>query len=285
MNGMDALMSFRTAYLRAIAMAWIDPKFMARLTDKKQGARKAMESVPQFEWPWGDSLELFVRLEKDPQAQLVWVGDDWVWPTAKGHKDELLLRVPLDPKSAGVSDAKRALALADYYRQRPTVFGDGAWSTSNAMLRSAGGNPTLFAEALFQLAPAVGDRQFAGHAPLPNGFMPDQNGFLNLGVALLSVISRAWEYPRLIEVLLDEPAVTLQSVRGYKTPWDLEIKVENDRYARWSESAGDDKPWKPLKPHRLTLTLPTRPETQTHHPLALAAYNATGAEYPFTCCP
>jgi hypothetical protein len=37
-------------------------------------------------------------------------------------------------------------------------------------------------------------------------------------------------------------------------------------------------------PHTLKLYLPSKPRSLESEPVALAAYNASGAEYPFTCC-
>lgn len=51
-------MEFRTIYLRAIAQAWVDPKFSTHLTSDPTGA---LQSQFGYHWPWGNACTLIIK--------------------------------------------------------------------------------------------------------------------------------------------------------------------------------------------------------------------------------
>jgi len=200
---------------------------------------------------------------------------------------------------------KHAIALADYYTARPSLFGNqGALRTgaifrpdtlavNRALARTISAQPGTRASA-----PSV----FSGQPPRPGDpstFIPDQTSFLNFEVAMISLIAKAWEsadFRELIKRPQNVPSA-LQTVRGYDPKWTMRISIVDDASAKWESGAQPAtngsrraKPakqtsrWTNLTPHMLRLNFPNAPREARDHSIALASYNSTGAQYPFTCC-
>ena len=99
----------------------------------------------------------------------------------------------------------------------------------------------------------------------------------------MSAMAKAWDNEAFGKLLLgDDPTAALASIRGYSAPWALRLLVKNDETARWDESSKEG--WSALSKHELRLNLPAAPAPVADQSVALAAYNSTGAEFPFTCC-
>jgi ribosomally synthesized peptide (two-chain TOMM family) len=300
---MNKLLEFRTTFLRAIAEAWADPIFREHLTDAKNqdAAIKALRAKFGYQWPWENVCELAIR---EAQGHFDWIDGEWVW--SSHDKEGLTMCLPLDPSSPHlqIPCQYHALALADYYRQRASVFDDDwgahdpprdpnaprtdsedqrtaarlAEDTSSADADGGGSSPEQAQESWFSPPPA-------------GGFMPDNTEFGAFKVALLGALARAWHDKQFRKKLEINAITALSSIRGYQLPWNLRIHITDDPQARWnpprslSHLAGTQQVshWVFGQKHRLTLYLPTRPSEVQSEPLALAMYNATGAEYPFTC--
>ncbi|WP_437531155.1 BMA_0021/BMA_0022 family TOMM bacteriocin [Sorangium sp. So ce726] len=279
---MDKLMAFRTTYLRAIAKAWADPDFEDKLTSNPTDT---LLDYFGFDWgSWKNACTLRIvsagqpeqrgnRASDDlPPGRFEWIGDEWVW--SKDLLDSLTMYLPLTAPSAEA--AERAMALADFYSQRASLFSDD-WGKEYG---PAGQQP-------FLLTPAVGTQ-----SPAPvGGFVPTDQGFEAFKVVLLAAMAKAWTSEDFKQMLLIDCAAALRTIRGYKLPWNMNICVMNDDGARWTKpDASSDPPskgqsyWTFSRPHTLRLYLPTAPSDESAEPVALAVYNATGAEYPFTCC-
>jgi ribosomally synthesized peptide (two-chain TOMM family) len=278
----DDLMDFRTTWLRAVALAWVDPKFKAALLRRGQ-AQKVLEDYFQFHWPWAKNTLEFSVKEK---PQFRWIGSDWCWPSQE--EDELTLRLPVRP-DAPVAKDKHAVALADYYRAKPSIFGRGGGATpqGSSLITSAAMAVNVQAtSSMSQFITARDPLAFGGQEAPPGGYIP--GGFLDFEVVLISALAKAWENANFADLLLapaDEFPEALATIKGYQVPWRLHIKVENDRKARWTDRIGKEpSEWSFLSPHKLTLNLPAAPAPVTEQSIALAAYNATGAEFPFSCC-
>jgi ribosomally synthesized peptide (two-chain TOMM family) len=279
-------MQFRLLYLRAIAHAWIDPDFRKKLVDEKSAGGVVGHLATRFPkepWPWPGTVDL--RIEDSPQ--FLWTGSQWFWPqpSKEDRLDEIRLLVPRRPKGkngAPIPVEKHGIALADYYRVRPSLLGHGPSVAS-------GGGATVMIDA--RKLSAAGPMASLAATPLESdaaggvvgGFIPSSGSFLDFNVALLSVIAKAWENENFAKVLVVDPIASLQTVHQYSPPWKLDIHIQYDEHAYWDE-ADEQTPWHHLPQHVITLHLPEPPRDSKDHPIALAAYNATGAEYPFTCC-
>src|SRR4051812_23681692 len=82
----DAITHFRTVYLRAIALSWVSTEFRRALV---KDPIAALHHYFHYTWPWSDALTLKL-LHSD---EVVWIGDEWSWPSGKA--DQLKLRIPL----------------------------------------------------------------------------------------------------------------------------------------------------------------------------------------------
>lgn len=275
---MDAsLMEFRTAWLRAVAQTWTDRAFHEALVSNPIGA---LASKFGFQWKWKDTLDFKVR--SDPR--FAWVGDDWTWP-ADEAEDSLTLRLPI--RQPAIEPGSRARALAEYYHLRPSVFGNPSATIEQSVLVPNAATPLKdpnVGETRTGTKARAGEIEFAGHQPPRNGFVPNASSFMDFQVVLLWAIGKAWENEGFAKLLLtnESLASALGSIRGYALPWRLHIVVKDDETASFDASGSGG--WKGLSRHELSLNLPAPPKEVRDQSIALAAYNGTGAEFPFTCC-
>ncbi|WP_437743725.1 BMA_0021/BMA_0022 family TOMM bacteriocin [Sorangium sp. So ce1504] len=317
---LNKLMEFRTTYLRAIAEAWADPNgFGKELTGNNPTS--ALKYRFGYIWPWPRTCELQIaRADED----LMWIRDEWVWPSDLLDCLTLRLPlVPkcsaTRPGDGGLREDLHpddyTRALGDYYKQRPSLFSDH-WNHEydqhgvHARTQEKGGGADLRAlradhgelqhpgrrerlrepEARHHEGEQAGqERVSIQSGPPAGGFVPDDNSFAEFNVVLLAAMAKAWIDEDFKRALKIDPVSALQTIRGYRLPWKLSLCVEDDGAARWHPPGSPlDKDhqsyWDSLQPHVLKLYLPTKPSDSASEPLALAIYNATGAEYPFTCC-
>jgi ribosomally synthesized peptide (two-chain TOMM family) len=269
------LMSFRTTWLRAVALAWSDAGFAEEL--ERNPLRALLERF-KFVWPWPKVIDFAVNVEQG----LKWAGDDWVWPS--NQEDCLTLHLPISKRP----EEMRVVALADYYAQRPSIFGTagggGATPRSQSLITSAGLDITdadglPLSNFLLSGAPV----RFGGNNPPQGGFTPSSGSFADFEVVLLSALAKSWNNQAFAELIQSDKnlLVALHTIRGYTSPWRLILKLKDDDMANWNATA---QTWTHLTPHLLTLNLPDRPIAVNEQSVALAAYNSTGAMYPFTCC-
>jgi ribosomally synthesized peptide (two-chain TOMM family) len=271
---MNQLMLFRTIYLRSIAEAWANPSFRSDLlTD----AVAAMRNYFGFAWRWGSICSLTVF---EDRRSLRWIHDRWVWSRNTG--EGLTLNVPLSPPP-GTSAAQQSRALADWYRQRSSLFSDD-WGTPYGPDGPQQSAPPGAGQAL----PDVGTG-----SPAPDGgYMPSSEDFASFKVVLLAAIAKAWGDERFRQKLQIDATTALRDIRGYELPWDLGIYLCDDPAATWKSPDPGNPPdhhqsyWTNETPHALKLLLPAKLDQVdvTCEPVALAMYNAAGAEYPFSCC-
>jgi len=286
---MNELLSFRTMFLRAVAQAWADPGFKQQLVAAPE---QALWAYFHYRWPWPNACELQVV---DTKHQFNWTRNEWVWSSAV-HED-LILFVPID--AAEIDPRDHGVALADYYRARESLFQDdwGAHDNPNPGLALCEEPATSKPAPRSSVREAATQSQRSGlHAigedtPLPpEGLVPSSSDFTGFQVALLAAMGRAWQDPEYRALLQRDAIKALTAIRGYKLPWEFNLRIQHDPGARWHppHPQSPDRPvcqshWSLRKKTILRLALPERPAQVLSEPIALAMYNATGATYPFTC--
>jgi ribosomally synthesized peptide (two-chain TOMM family) len=261
-----------------VALAWKERRFVKELEDDPKAA---LFDKFKFRWPWPSALTLAVNVDEG----LRWAGDDWVWPS--DNEDSLTLYLPIS-KGRPKHESDRALALAGYYAQRPSIFGTagggGSTPRGQSLVTSAGLDVTdtgglPLSNFLLSSAPV----RFSGNGPPPDGFTPSSGSFADFEVILISALAKAWNNEAFAELIQSDTSlsIALQTIKGYTSPWRLILRILDDETATWNP---EQMIWAKLTPHVLALNLPDRPPAVSDQPIALAAYNSTGAEYPFTCC-
>jgi ribosomally synthesized peptide (two-chain TOMM family) len=276
--GMDKLMQFRTIYLRAVAEAWANPDFHKQLLEHPV---HALRDFFGFKWPWSHICNLKI----DESNRFMWIGNEWVWAPCQG--ESLTLFVPLEPR--GIEPKHRAMALGDFYRQSSSIFSDDWGQPFGPDGPSAPG--TASASAPSGAAGLLGGALGPDSGPPPGGFVPGSAVFASFDVVLLAAMARAWEDSDYRTKLLLDTATALHEIREYALPWKLLIRIEDDPHAKWTPPHDHSKQpakhqsfWSHGKHNALRLLLPEKPRDIAVEPLALASYNAMGAQYPFTCC-
>jgi ribosomally synthesized peptide (two-chain TOMM family) len=282
---MNKLMEFRTTFLRAIAEAWFDSSFRAALLGQDSiGALEAR--FPPYKWGWPGTCALEI-LECKPldrqilndQSQFQWIDDAWVY--SPDLKDGLTLYLPLDGDK--IPERQRARALGDYYRQYASLFSDN-WGIAPSPPSSLVAETQTLEKLPFLQTPVIGSNSAA---PI-GGFVPSDEEFAAFKVALLGAMAKAWQDNSFKTMLTIDATAALCAIRDYKLPWNMKIKIAEDTNAQWSQPsdplAATLSFWIQRTPNILRLYFPEKPEDVRAEPMALAMYNATGSEYPFTCC-
>jgi ribosomally synthesized peptide (two-chain TOMM family) len=281
---MNKLMEFRTTFLRAIAEAWFDSSFKTALLGKD--SITALEAkFPPYKWGWPGTCTLQILESKpldrqipDGQSQFQWIDDAWVY--SPDLKDGLTLYLPLDGNK--IPEKQRARALGDYYRQYASLFSDD-WGIAPSPPSSLVTEPQTMEKPHPLATPVIGPNSAA---PI-GGFVPSDEEFAAFKVALLGAMAKAWQDDSFKAMLTIDAAAALSAIRSYKLPWNMKIKIAEDKEAQWCQPrdplADPRSFWIQRIPNVLRLYFPDKPEDVRAEPMALAMYNATGAEFPFTC--
>jgi ribosomally synthesized peptide (two-chain TOMM family) len=252
-SGDDLLMNFRNAFLHTIARVWSgDKKFIKKVQTDPTGAMRDSGLSED----WSLDIELLLNGDKwEPTIASGWCGSE---------RETITLRLPLDPTLAlkDVDPKLWAQALADYYFEYPTLFGDG--STRPVTKEKEG------------------EISFKQGLPAKLGNFSE---FREFGSVTMRAIAIAWSSKEFRDLFskhgVEGTLSALQNWLGYTSPWNLDIKVEVSKGARWTP----DGKWQKLRPNKLTLYIPqVPPEDPSVWPIALSAFNETGPAYPFTCC-
>lgn len=250
----------RAAYLRAIARSWQDPAYEKKLVDAVDLPRGALDLLEQ---DFGFHFPFAVRFDIDVQKRPRWeptTTRGWV-----GYEDEFTIHLPQSP--AKVAD--RAAILARYLQEFPTLLGNPT-RNSGAGAGDAGGPSEVNAASGLSCA----------GAEVPSSFA-------EFGVITGRVLALAWTDEAFAERLFDasDARVLIQDVLDYMVPWNFQL-----RFRLVEEPARDDDAyWKNFPRNRILVHLPKLPHTPCDvddvalQPIALAAYNDTGDQYPFTC--
>jgi ribosomally synthesized peptide (two-chain TOMM family) len=243
----DPLIQLRLAYLRAVARSWRDADFRAKLTSAEdvQGLLQ-MECGLCVSWP---CLDIRVR-HSDPVLRWnpIQVGG-WMGPD-----DEFEIALPSPPPV----ESHRPEALAAYYQRFPTLLGTA--------LMVAQKQPQAMALVV------AGSSGASGGSEVPTSAV-----LLPFGAVILRAIALSWADAEVREALLRESDArpVLSRFFGYNSPFNFRV-----RFAA-IELAGDS--FASLR-NRILLNYPQVPAgPKALWPVALTAYNDTGAAYPFTC--
>lgn len=161
-----------------------------------------------------------------------------------GTQDSFTLYIPVEDQAP----RHPADVLARYYQERPTPLGRAEGDVSSE------GVPSDFAE---------------------------------FGAMTMRAVALAWEDAEFRERLLERTASgkpravnqTFQDYLDYQIPWNFSIHFTAQTYPK------NDDEWHAFPPNEIKLILPQRPQSDSAviEAVALAAYNGTGPQYPFTC--
>ncbi len=294
------LMSFRLAYLRALAEAWKNPAFRCKLlggtyvgdectqlpTTEPDLGYDAFPDLAKFGFnnPWTYLKLQFVFDNSKWHLQLRrWVGDSAL--------DHFVIYLPDKPSATNIDgimgtpdyNSLEALALASYYQSFPIFFGpekrtlDDRTSLGEiSSIQNAGGNSA---------------------------------DFLNFGSLVLQALATSWS-DTMFKGSLQVNGMglsTLIKYFGFKNPWNFDVVFRffstaqgQSKIWKYEAASGDDPeklylryapqniiklnfPSHPTMPNPIKDAKPSLLADPTQYAIALAAYNNTGPQYPFTC--
>jgi len=269
MTGIDAMMEFRTTYLRAIAEAWRD-KSGAYLKALQKDPIKQLQTIDGYVFPWDVVLEI----ESVSSKESLWSPENaggWVGRNA-------LISIWLPPPPDDQEDWGRAWAA--YYDEFPSFLGT----------RKAVSESTKSGKA--QSGP------LRESYPLGMGNWKD---FLEFTAVIMRLIAVAWRDPQVRQELKQvdgkpNGVTILNKWLGYNMTWNMDVEFKlsgwdsnspkKDKDCRWNGEC-----WPTPRPNScrngLRFYIPNRPAEPASPPtiqaIALSAYNVTGDQYPFTC--
>ncbi|MCP3097294.1 BMA_0021/BMA_0022 family TOMM bacteriocin [Myxococcus sp. K15C18031901] len=243
MNNEAPFPQLRTAYLRAIAQAWREPSFEKELVAESLRPRGVLDFLEE-KYHFKFPFDVKLVINTTSRPQWMPIGSTGWYGFADGFE----LHLPEKPED----DANCASVLARYCEQFPSLLGQGEDFVS---------------------------------AP------PD---FAEVGVLTGRLLALTWRDKVFADQLFDakDARGLFQDAMDCILPWNFNL-----RFHRWSgpDSKGPnpmarllrdpdtDVYWKSFPRSVITLHLPLRPLPVDVQAVALAAYNDTGGQYPFTC--
>jgi ribosomally synthesized peptide (two-chain TOMM family) len=235
----------RTAYLRAIARAWRDPAYMELLFKESVGNPRGV--LPLFEKTYNFTFPFDVKFAVDGENRPYWK------PTGTtgwfGCMDDFYLSLPAKP----VDPKDQAAVLARYCAEFPSLLGAATNGTSEAP--------------------------------------PD---FAAFGVITSRLLALAWSDPEFHEQLYapGDRKELVQQAMNYIVQWNFRLMFKEHKVP----GSDTTEYWSAFPRSEILVHLPEIPVYPASRPIimvltipddvqaiALAAYNATGSPYPFTC--
>lgn len=251
----NPLMGFRLAHLRIIAKAWVDEAFRDKFTkpDAEGNGPDLLDVNNYTDYPdlysmianlhMGNVEVQMVDYEKEPTEWNTQSSTGWV-----GSNDTFIINLPNNPKKDQVE------ALTAYYQIFPTLF--GVTVDSGTVVRG----------------------------PLPQDLGVDSNPFLEFGGVTLRALALAWENKEFLKELSDETledaTPVLSRWLGYNNPWNFKLKFQFGTGFKWDAK---NKMWTNPPKNVVKLHYPRKPKDSGSQPIALATYNESGPQYPFSC--
>lgn len=305
------LMTFRTAYLRAIGVIWNRPnsQLAKDLLDPTLNALHVMEAAFGTKIPWNALVRLSLnpiaakRPQWRPRLSGGWVGgEDHHKLTIYVPSHECVaLPSPVPPQPPGIVASEQE-ALAAYYDLSPTLFG-----TTEDIVTPGGGAGQTFD---IKLGTIESFEEFAGVHMRMLGLLWKVPGEPDLAtlpgelfgptpdIAFQRWMGYRWPWNMTMEFIKCTPTAQPRADGGfvkYTMQWIPSSSMTSGqwRYAKVDETTGTVGASTPgLPPNEIFLSIPDNPMTDTAppvrdvaiEPLALAAYNQTGEHYPLTCC-
>jgi ribosomally synthesized peptide (two-chain TOMM family) len=309
------LMAFRQAYLQCIAKCWNDEEFAKKLisgpieTDKKDTVWKNIlveteftnylpkvlqNPNPQkgegyFPLNWRINLYLMEKINTVPFAEYEpynpSANNGWI-----GGSDLFIIKIPQKP--VGLNESKQATALAAYYSNFTTLFGNGYEVTNFAKNeKSSFSNELCEFYKKFRIDYNHYEDAIARNLQNNLGNGGDES-FYGFGSIFMNIISVCWNNPnylayitkdnRVITPVGTEHSVINDEYISFKNPWafNIQFKKSSEENSKWNN--GTHK-WDAIENNEIYLQFPSKPSDQKYYVRALARYNGTGPAYPLTC--
>ncbi|MGF1703720.1 BMA_0021/BMA_0022 family TOMM bacteriocin [Photobacterium makurazakiensis] len=252
-SSFKSIVSFRSAYLKAIAKSWTDEEFKNGLLEDNILEWKGFTDLLPNQEPLPWTAKIYVYIPK-PLEDGFPLNTRWMpGPTAGwfGINDEFIINLPPAPEET----EEYSNAIAAYNQMFPTLMGTTDDSDSEGLSEDF----VNFSCALLQaISLCWATQEKDGSDTTPNfAEQLEQNGL----EALTSLI-------------------------GFVNPWGFNIKFKKaPEGARWDRS---NQCWSGLY-NEVKLNYPAPPSQSGSFSddavkaIALAQYNADGMQYPFTC--
>lgn len=174
-------------------------------------------------------------------------------------------------------------AIDDQHRPRYRPVASGGWfgfaDRFDVFLPAP---PTDPADAAAVLARYCAEfPSLLGKATDADPFVAAPPDFAEFGVITSRLVALVWSDASVASAIYeaDDGRAIVQDALDCVIPWNFTIKFAQAP----GNSADTDEYWRTFPRSGITVHLPERPPELGLEPIALAAYNDTGGQYPFTC--
>lgn len=281
------IFSFRTAYLRAVALASMNLEFReALISEKGQVPRNALPILKKY-CGYTGTWKLFVAIYEDPDhgPRL----DPVIGNTVSRPylAESITVYIPDRPRELGVDAQMKSLAVL-YQDINKWLLESEYADPSPTAVPASPPNPVMDPDQVEAASARAASRYDLGDAVIQ---------FTSFVAALFNAVALGWTNEKFMQLLTrpmeaqaGHTIALLKHWLGYSYPWDLDLKVQIDPKASFK----DDR-WQ-IKQPMLSLNLPWMTgaltgkheiEANRQNPgvamMGLALYNTDGAGYPFTC--
>lgn len=280
------LLSFRLAYLQAVARAWREPEFKEKILsnpDMPGGRLINVLEVDEFTAliePADilDSWQVKIHIMYDEKMQYqpfnAKTTNGWL---ASGH-EVLGVFIPEKPQIASDKTTEAQL-LAEYYQRFPTAFGNYIQTSFREDSNAGTGFHPKIKEFQQARASNVDNELGIGGA----------SQFLAFGAVCQYITGRCWADEayfefingKVISSIGTSNSVFQDDVVRFENPWGLNIQFHKCKVDLQESEGG--VAWQNIPFNELRLMFPNAPQ-EPQQPVALARYNSAGPNFPFTCC-
>ncbi|HEU4539172.1 MAG TPA: BMA_0021/BMA_0022 family TOMM bacteriocin [Polyangiaceae bacterium] len=174
-------------------------------------------------------------------------------------------------------------AIVDTQRPQWRPIGTGGWfgfaDRFDIALPAKPRDPALGASVLARYCDEF--PSLLGKATDVGPYAEAPRDFAEFGVITSRLIALTWLEPSFAQQLFaaDDGRALVQDALDFVVTWNFTIKFTEAP----GDSSDDDAYWRAFPRSAITVHLPGTPPRVEVEPVALAEYNDTGGQYPFTC--
>ena len=233
----------RAAYLRSIAKAWRDPAYQKALAGASHNPLFPRGALDLLEREFKFKFPFNIKLSISDQEALRPRFEPTYSTGWIGFADDFKVYLPPAPSGKG-EEGDPASVLARYSQEFPSLLGQAQEEGIEA---------------------------------------PDDFG--NVGLITARLIALIWqdEVTRKAVYAVDDARALVQDTMDFIFPWNFRLKFVEAKVKGFQKSTTADPYWEAFPRSEITLHLPMPPDDPDSKAVAIASYNATGGQYPFTC--
>jgi ribosomally synthesized peptide (two-chain TOMM family) len=233
----------RSAYLRSITKAWRDPVYQKVLAGAGNSPLCPRGALDLLEKEYRFTFPFNVKLVISDDPELRPRFEPAFTTGWLGVADDFKVYLPPPPSGSG-EEGDPASVLARYCAEFPSLLGQATVEGLEA---------------------------------------PEDFG--NVGLYTARLVALIWHDEALRKAVYaaGDARALVQDTMDFIFPWNFQLRFAEGAVSGYAGSTTLDAYWEKFPRSEITLHLPMPPTDLDLKPVALASYNATGGQYPFSC--